>query len=133
MNVRRNVVAVVLIGAVGVVAIAGYTAFRGAGYEHYWRDLAATTPPPDAFTLVAMGDSATVGVGALDPANGLVEREQIAADLGRHMALGRLTLNELESRLDIAYTAKTRRQLDAVIRDLPSAEPATVPARSGER
>ncbi len=74
MSGRRLVVAIVLLGATSVATIVGYTAFRGAGYPQYWRDLAATTPPRDAFTLVALGDSATVGVGALDPANGLVGR-----------------------------------------------------------
>ncbi len=69
-----------------------------------------------------------MSLNSLDLRVGDGEREQIAADLGQHMALGRLTLHELESRLDIAFTAKTRRQLDALISDLPRAEPAQRPA-----
>jgi hypothetical protein len=50
---------------------------------------------------------------------GDVEREAIAAQLREHYADGRLTLDELNERLDQAFAAKTRADLNAVTRDLP--------------
>jgi hypothetical protein len=51
------------------------------------------------------------------------EREATAAELREHYASGRLTLDELNERVDQAYAAKTRGDLDALMRDLPSARP----------
>jgi hypothetical protein len=48
------------------------------------------------------------------------ERDSAAAQLREHFVQGRMTLDELKGRLDTALTAKTRRQLDAVLADLPS-------------
>jgi hypothetical protein len=50
---------------------------------------------------------------------GDVEREAIAAQLREHYADGRLTLDELNERLDQAFAAKTRADLNTVTRDLP--------------
>jgi hypothetical protein len=52
------------------------------------------------------------------------EREAVAAELREHYALGRLTLEELNERLDNALTARTRGDLDALMKDLPSARPS---------
>src|SRR5215470_2949945 len=54
---------------------------------------------------------------------GDAEREATAAELREHYASGRLTLEELNERLDAAFAAKTRGDLNAVMRDLPSARP----------
>jgi hypothetical protein len=54
---------------------------------------------------------------------GDAEREATAAELREHYASGRLTLDELNDRLDKAFAAKTRGDLDALMRDLPSARP----------
>src|SRR5215471_16646592 len=54
---------------------------------------------------------------------GDAEREAAAAELREHYASGRLTLDELNERLDAAFAAKTRADLNAVMRDLPSARP----------
>jgi hypothetical protein len=51
------------------------------------------------------------------------EREATAAELREHYANGRLTLDELNERIDKAFAAKTRGDLDALMRDLPSARP----------
>ena len=51
------------------------------------------------------------------------EREATAAELREHYASGRLTLDELNERIDRALAAKTRGDLDALMRDLPSARP----------
>lgn len=51
------------------------------------------------------------------------EREATAAELREHYASGRLTLDELNERIDRAFAAKTRGDLDALMRDLPSARP----------
>jgi hypothetical protein len=54
---------------------------------------------------------------------GDAEREATAAELREHYASGRLTLDELNERLDQAFAAKTRGDLNALLRDLPSARP----------
>ncbi len=50
---------------------------------------------------------------------GDVEREAIAAQLREHYADGRLTLDELNERLDQTFAAKTNADLNTVMRDLP--------------
>ena len=50
---------------------------------------------------------------------GDADREAIAAQLREHYADGRLTLDELNERLDQTFAAKTRADLDVVMRDLP--------------
>ncbi|HLI39533.1 MAG TPA: DUF1707 domain-containing protein [Streptosporangiaceae bacterium] len=52
---------------------------------------------------------------------GDAEREAVASQLREHYATGRLTLDELNERLDQAFAAKTRFDLAAVTRDLPQA------------
>ena len=56
---------------------------------------------------------------------GNAEREATAAELREHYASGRLTLEELSERLDKAFAATTRADLDALMTDLPSAKPFT--------
>jgi len=50
---------------------------------------------------------------------GDAERDAAAADLGEHYAAGRLTLDELNERLDAVFSAKTLGQLARVMTDLP--------------
>lgn len=50
---------------------------------------------------------------------GDADREATAAQLRDHYADGRLTLDELNERLDQTFAAKTRADLDVVLRDLP--------------
>jgi DUF1707 SHOCT-like domain len=50
---------------------------------------------------------------------GDADREAIAAQLRDHYADGRLTLDELNERLDQTFAAKTKADLDVVMRDLP--------------
>src|SRR5690349_22466341 len=52
---------------------------------------------------------------------GDADREAIAAQLREHYADGRLTLEELNERLDQAFAAKTKADLNVVMRDLPQA------------
>lgn len=54
---------------------------------------------------------------------GDAEREAAAAELREHYASGRLTLDELNERIDKAFAAKTRGDLNALMTDLPSARP----------
>ena len=54
---------------------------------------------------------------------GDAEREATAAELREHYASGRLTLDELNDRIDRVFAAKTRGDLDALMRDLPAARP----------
>src|SRR5487761_242443 len=50
---------------------------------------------------------------------GDAEREAVASQLREHYADGRLTLDELNERLDQVFAAKTRTELAMVTRDLP--------------
>src|SRR6202162_3703869 len=50
---------------------------------------------------------------------GDADREAIAAQLREHYADGRLTLDELNERLDQTFAAKTKADLNTVMRDLP--------------
>ena len=58
------------------------------------------------------------------------DRAAVAAVLGRHMADGRLTVDEYDERLSRAYAARTYGELDALTADLPSTHrpPAVQPA-----
>ncbi|MFI5759317.1 DUF1707 domain-containing protein [Streptomyces sp. NPDC051569] len=47
------------------------------------------------------------------------ERDWIEVQLKHHYTVGRLTLSELEERVAAAYEARTREQLDALVKDLP--------------
>jgi hypothetical protein len=60
---------------------------------------------------------------------GDADREAAAASLREHYALGRLTLQEFNHRLDAVFAASTQRQLRALTRDLPdlAAPPAPLP------
>jgi hypothetical protein len=63
---------------------------------------------------------------------GDAEREATAAELREHYASGRLTLEELNDRIDKAFAAKTRGDLDGLMRDLPSSRPQMAgPAGAG--
>jgi DUF1707 SHOCT-like domain len=62
---------------------------------------------------------------------GDADREAIAAQLREHYADGRLTLEELNERLDQAFAAKTRADLNTVMRDLPQVARPTAGAPYG--
>jgi len=49
------------------------------------------------------------------------EREHHAELLREHAAQGRLTVDELEERLDRVYAARTRGELEPIVADLPAA------------
>ena len=55
---------------------------------------------------------------------GDAERERVAADLAEHCAQGRLSPEELESRVELALGARTLGELEALTRDLPPLAPA---------
>jgi hypothetical protein len=50
---------------------------------------------------------------------GDAERDAAATDLGEHYAAGRLTLDELNERLDATFSARTFGQLTRIMADLP--------------
>jgi hypothetical protein len=57
---------------------------------------------------------------------GDADRDATAAQLREHYADGRLTLDELNERLDQTFAAKTKADLNTVMRDLPHpAQPGT--------
>ena len=47
------------------------------------------------------------------------EREEIVSELRGHAGEGRLSVDELDERIEAAYAAKTRRDLVALVKDLP--------------
>ncbi|MGZ4242748.1 MAG: DUF1707 SHOCT-like domain-containing protein, partial [Solirubrobacteraceae bacterium] len=47
------------------------------------------------------------------------DREQLIAELNEHSVVGRLETDELERRIQAAYTARTTGELDALRSDLP--------------
>lgn len=50
---------------------------------------------------------------------GDAERDVAVAQLREHFVAGRLTFDELTERIDAALTAKTQRQIDGLMADLP--------------
>jgi hypothetical protein len=60
---------------------------------------------------------------------GDAERDAAAADLGEHYAAGRLTLDELNERLDAVFSSKTLGQLTRIMADLPG--PSRLQWRAG--
>ena len=48
------------------------------------------------------------------------DRERLASDLREHAVAGRLDTDELEDRLQAAYSARTTSELDELRRDLPA-------------
>ena len=61
---------------------------------------------------------------------GDADREATAAQLREHYADGRLTLEELNERLDQTFAAKTKADLNTVMRDLPQ---TVAPGSAGYR
>jgi len=62
---------------------------------------------------------------------GDAEREAAAAELREHYASGRLTLDELNERIDKAFAAKTCGDLNVLMTELPSRRPAGAPGTPG--
>ena len=64
---------------------------------------------------------------------GDAERDAAMTQLREHFVAGRLTFDELTERIDSALTAKTQRQIDGLMADLPrppKAARAEVPAQA---
>jgi hypothetical protein len=57
------------------------------------------------------------------------DRERAVVDLREHAVAGRLTLEEFGERVDQAYAARTRGELDVVLRELPTAPVTTARTR----
>lgn len=53
------------------------------------------------------------------------DRERVARVLREHWAEGRLDITEFDARIGTAYAASTRRELDAVLADLPRSSAAS--------
>jgi len=62
---------------------------------------------------------------------GDADRDAVAAQLREHYADGRLTLEELNERLDQTFAAKTKADLNTVMRDLPQVPRPAVGMPSG--
>ena len=60
------------------------------------------------------------------------ERDVVAAALARHFADGRLTVEEYEERVEAALAARTGRDLEPLLADLPAADPRA-PTRPADR
>jgi hypothetical protein len=64
---------------------------------------------------------------------GDVERDAAAAALGDHYAAGRLDHDEYSERLDAAWSARTRADLDMLFHDLPPLAPPPPAVRQRSR
>jgi DNA-binding transcriptional ArsR family regulator len=65
---------------------------------------------------------------------GDADRDAAAAALGEHFAQGRLTLDELDARLDAIFTATTHRELSRATCDLPDVTvPGALPSFTSSR
>lgn len=58
------------------------------------------------------------------------ERERVAEEIREHFAAGRLTSEELDERLRMAYAARTTQELEALRVDLPSLPPSPAEQRA---
>lgn len=58
------------------------------------------------------------------------DRERTAALLREHRAVGRLTAEEFEDRLEAVFTARTRGDLDTLVGDLPAIDLYQLPSAS---
>jgi hypothetical protein len=56
------------------------------------------------------------------------ERDAVVSRLNRAVGEGRLTMDEFSDRLQLAYAARTRGDLDPLLRDLPADSGGAVPA-----
>jgi hypothetical protein len=70
------------------------------------------------------GPESAVPTSGADPRAGDAEREQVAEKLRVAAGEGRIDLAELDERLDRAYRAKTYRELDDLVADLPDKRPS---------
>jgi Domain of unknown function (DUF1707) len=61
------------------------------------------------------------------------ERDEVVATLAGHFADGRLTVEEYEERVEAALVARTGRDLEPPLADLPAADPPSAPARAHPR
>jgi DUF1707 SHOCT-like domain len=58
---------------------------------------------------------------------GTAERERAAAELGEHLAAGRLTTDEFDERVQRAYQARTAADIAPLFADLPDLNPPQSP------
>jgi len=77
-------------------------------------DDSGASPPPLRYNLRVLSDQ-TPALRASD-----AERDHTVALLRRHAVSGRLTLEEFAHRMDLAFAARTRPELDALRHDLPA-------------
>jgi hypothetical protein len=73
----------------------------------------------------APGRTSTVPVDDMRASD--AEREEVIGDLRTHAGEGRLTVEELSERIDRAHAARTRRDLAALVADLPRVRRAPRP------
>jgi hypothetical protein len=61
------------------------------------------------------------------------ERDEMVRVLAAHFADGRLTVEEYEERVEAALVARTGRDLEPLLADLPATDPAPAPAQTRRR
>ncbi|MQY07595.1 DUF1707 SHOCT-like domain-containing protein [Actinomadura macrotermitis] len=61
------------------------------------------------------------------------DRDRVATSLREHCALGRITTEELQERIEAVYSAKTLGELEAVTHDLPEEDLHTLPVPASQR
>ncbi|MEW2355208.1 DUF1707 domain-containing protein [Spirillospora sp. NPDC029432] len=61
------------------------------------------------------------------------DRDRVASTLREHCAQGRITMDELEERLEATYAARTLGQLEEVTHDLPEEDLHQLPVPADQR
>jgi len=105
------------------------------GHGTRWAEIELAKEQQRQMWVAAMSGAVTGAVNGARGASasaqlriGDAERESAIAALGEHFAAGRLSKDELDERMDAAWTARTRSDLAILFHDLPALRPAP-PAR----
>jgi lysophospholipase L1-like esterase len=97
MRMRRRTLVGLVVGAVALFSIANVarTAIAASLMPGFWQTRMREPAPAGAFRLVALGDSAAVGVGADDPMDGFVGRiaTYVESVTGRPVHISNVSVN----------------------------------------
>jgi hypothetical protein len=93
-------------------------------HRHRWYEDEETRAPGD----VAPRDVVLAEMRDPDLRVSQAERDEVAAALARHFADGRLTVEEYEERVGSALAARTGRDLEPLLSDLPSLPSSATPS-----
>ncbi len=98
------------------------------GCRGAWRDEGATATARTGWDEPVTGQRAAhEWSGDADLRTSDAERQAAADELKAHFEAGRISMDEFDERLQVALTARTRRDLADVLQDLPLTRPPSAP------